>query len=125
MHSRGLSLVEVVAAIVLLAGTVTPLILSQSKASQQYATARNLTSASSLAQELTYRWRLEEINTSTPAQGVFEDTPNWSWQRTSSVYSNVGSITVLEVTLEIKLLSERDSQTVVSYSWLENAEHHK
>jgi type II secretory pathway pseudopilin PulG len=76
------TLIEVVAALVLLGGTVVALLVGQSRALEQVAASQRLREAAHLAEELLSEWALQDQEVTTGAEGTFDEWPGWSWQRT-------------------------------------------
>jgi type II secretion system protein I len=118
-HIRmGLTLVEVLAALALLAGAVTTLLLTQSRTLQQQTTSRQQCEASRLAEALLQQWQLEGEDLSLPGEGDFSNQSGWSWRRSVGEQSTGDSTRLLRVHLEIICAQATERQTVVEYEWL-------
>ena len=119
-RARGMMLIDVLAALVLLGGTVVTLLLAQSRAVQQLAWSRQHATASMLASELLTSWRLAETDVRAPDAGVFPDHPDWSWRRTAAQTIVAETVEAIEIRLDV-VQREGDgvTKTRATYRWLE------
>lgn len=116
MRRRGLTLIEVVAALVLLAGVVSSLLLAQGRLLGQWRGLAEQEQASQLARELLAEWKLTPPTT---AEEEFEGHSGWRWTRRESATVLVGDPAVREVILEIHHRSADGAErTVATYRWL-------
>ena len=121
--SPALTLVEVLAALVLLAGTVTTLLLAQSRALEQQSATAERNEASRLAEELIQHWRLVDEDLSVDGQGALDAQPGWVWRRWVEEYATDGDAMLVRVHLEVlRVLDRSDPRTVAEYEWLEPRE---
>lgn len=115
-----LTLVEVVASLALLGGTIVALLTAQSRSMQQLAASERQRQAAALAEELIARWQLEDQHLVTNAEGFFEESPAWSWRRTVEPHLVEGKADLLRVQLDITRIDEVGSRhTVSAFVWLE------
>ena len=117
---RGFTLIEVVAALVLLSGTVVALINVESRSLQQLAASTHQRTAARLAEELLAHWQLQECGLCTEADGAFGDCPGWSWRRSVTQTAVTPPTGLLQIELAIIRTDEQgEPQTVATYVWLE------
>jgi Tfp pilus assembly protein PilV len=117
MRVRGLTLIEVVAALVLMAGVVSALLLAQGRLLGKLRGIEEQELASHLAREIIAQWKLERP---TATQGEVEEYPGWRWIRQESTTLLVRDPLVREVTLQIvHRTADGAERTVASYQWLE------
>jgi len=81
--ARGLSLIEVVASLVLLATVVTSLLMAQSRSLAQLRATQEREKASVLAGELLVAWEIAPREWTDHEEGVFDGDASWRWARTS------------------------------------------
>lgn len=99
---RGLTLIEVLVALVIIGGSVTAMLVAQSnclaglKGSQMELTAQHL------AKELIATWAIDKEDLHLSASGSIAGRRGWSWQRTSQRFSLVDGVSATEVTLNIE-----------------------
>ncbi len=119
-RARGMMLIDVLAALVLLGGTVVTLLLAQSRAVQQLASSRRHATAATLASELLTSWRLAETDVRAPDTGVFPDHADWSWRRTATQTLVAETVETIEIRLDV-VHREGDgvTETRTTYRWLE------
>ena len=117
---RSLTLVEVLAALVLLGGSVTTMLVAQSTSMERIQTCERQLTAGHVAKELLVMWRLGQENLEIPARGDVAGAPGWSWSRTAQQRQIAEGVTVVEVTLDVIYSSSdaRDAPWVRSYRWL-------
>lgn len=118
--TRGFMLIEVLAALVLLGGTVVTLLVAQSKSLEQLRIAQRQATAAHLARELLTTWQVEEVDLVTGDEGVFDGNVEWSWRRTVERTTVSGSIPMTQVTVEIIYVADdAGPQIVAQYEWFE------
>ncbi len=116
---RSVLLVEVLAAVLILGGSVVALLVAQSRAVQQSVANRQVERASTLAAELLAAWRLEKTDIRIQDEGVFEGDPNWFWRRTVE-QDDLAGIAVLRITLTVHQQGSDGSITEYGrWDWLE------
>ena len=119
--SRGFTLVEVLAALALLAGTVTCLLLAETRALRQHADAQRRAEVTALAEELIRQWKVEQVELSQPAAGFCEAEPRLRWQRTVEPFQTASNPTLLRVTLRLLELDQGGNErTLTTLVWLIN-----
>lgn len=122
-RSRGLSLIEVVAALALLAGAAAGLLTAHGAALGQLAATRHQETATTLAEELITEWKIKPPNGTGEREGRFEGRPSWRWTRSLRPYPSVGKAPIRELTLIIYRMDERGKEQVMgSYTSLETAD---
>jgi Tfp pilus assembly protein PilV len=118
--SHGLTLVEVLAALVLLAGTVTAMLLTQAEALRQESATANQHTAAGVAEALIQSWRLGGNDVTVPAEGMFQSHAGWAWKRTVGPFAGKGAVELLRIRLTIVRHDDASpAQTVAEYEWLE------
>lgn len=114
---RGLTLVEVVCALVLLSVTATSLLTAQARSLHQLRTVSDQHHAAILAHELITQWRLDRAQLTKDDQGRFEEAPEWSWRR---VVTPRDDTELMELHLIIERRPPNESRRVIAeYAWLE------
>ena len=119
-NRHGMTLVEVVASLMILGGSVTTMLVAQSASLEQMSAARLQLIAGHQAKELIATWRLEKVDLKAPTSGAFSDMQGWSWRRTASLTKIVDGIEFQEVTLTMiyKDPDRRSTEWMRSYRWL-------
>lgn len=114
---RALSLIEVLAAMTLLAGTMVSLVLAQGRSLQQLAATRRQHTADALARELVLHWTMEPPP-SDSCEGSFGEQPGWRYVRRAQPSSWDDKL--LEMTVTIFAMDSRGEEVVASsLVWLE------
>jgi len=98
---RGLTLIEVLAAVLLIGTSVTTMLVTQGRAVDQIRGSSRQLMAAEIARELIAGWRLTEADLTTAASGTVAARTGWTWRRTSEVLSVAAGISAREVTLEL------------------------
>jgi hypothetical protein len=119
MRTRALSLIEVVASLVLLATTITALLLAQSQSLRQVRDIQEQETADVLAGEIMATWRIEERQHSDVEDGVFDGRPQWRWERRSQPYPLSHDLALREVVLEVWHHDGIGDRLVRELTWLE------
>ncbi len=121
----GVTLVEVLAALVLLAGCVTVLLLAQARAWQQQAANAEQRQAAALAEPLILEWRRSGQDIGWSGEADFEDRPGWSWQCTAEpihvTEEEDSAMTRVQLTITVQDPGA-DRRAVATYTWLEPIE---
>ena len=115
----GLSLIEVVASLVLLATVVTSLLLAQSRSLQQLRATRERETADVLAGELLATWKIEQREWPDHEEGEFEGHSSWRWARTSRPYPLTRGLALREVSLKMWHRDSAGERVVRELTWLE------
>lgn len=125
-HGRrcALTLIEVVAALVIMGSAVTTILVAQANAVQVVAESKFDLEACERATNLIASWRVSGADITREAKGGFDSAPNWSWRRTVAPWQGPSKRKFVQVALELrwrdsKLWTER----ATSYSWLVSAKH--
>ncbi len=117
--ARGLSLIEVVAALVLLSGCAVMLLTAQGRSLDQLRAVRTQETAAGLARELIASWKLDPT-VELPLEGYFESTPGWRWERQVRWYSTGAHGSLQEITLTVyRTKLDREEEAVARYTWIE------
>ncbi len=120
IRRKGLTLIEVVVSLVLLATVATSLLHAQSNALAQIRATEHADTAAGLARELIVSWKTLPETRSHPSEGSFAGEDSWSWSRTVRPYSGTPELTLTEVTLTIRRSDERGvAHVFAEYAWLE------
>lgn len=99
---HGLTLIEVLVALVIIGGSVTTMLVAQSnclgglKGSQLELTAQHL------AKELMANWKIDKEDFHSDASGSISNRRGWTWQRTARRIQVTDSATATEVTLHLE-----------------------
>jgi prepilin-type N-terminal cleavage/methylation domain-containing protein len=114
-RNRGLSLVEVLVSLVLLATTASLLLTAQAASLRQARQVELQEQAATLAGELIHTWQLED----TPPveqQGWFDDAGRWQWRRAVSPWQTDAPSDLLSVKLTIRHF-DAAGQIVLTRTW--------
>lgn len=118
-NANALTLIEVVAALVLVATSVTALLAAQGRSLAQLRQARAPETTATLARELITQWRLEPLVVP-PSEGEFLGQPTWRWTREVTLPTDGRLSELQEVVLSIHRRDDRGvERTIASYTWLE------
>ena len=124
-RARGLTLLEVVASLALVATTAVVLLEAQGNSLAQLRTLGEQERAAELAGELITSWRLDPQALTASSEGDFDAHPGWSWRRTSIPLPLGNAITLREVTLSVFHTDARGTRTqVLQYTWVERVREH-
>ncbi|MCO6437966.1 MAG: hypothetical protein J5J06_12815 [Phycisphaerae bacterium] len=115
---RGLSLVEVLAALVIMGGAVTSLLLVQARSVELVQDARLSLDAERLARELIAEWRLQKVELDTQDEGALEN--GWRWERTQRRADISEHNVALEITLRMEHVTDmyRGERWIREFVWL-------
>lgn len=117
---RAMTLIEVLAALVLLGGVIVTVLVAQSRSLTQQTAAERQRRATQLAENLLVRWRLEGIATIEPDRGSFEHEAGWCWQRDVRRRVLLGDLEMKEVVLTIlKAGPDHGDEELLQLTWLE------
>jgi Tfp pilus assembly protein PilV len=117
-----MTLVEVLAAICVLGGGATAILVAQARAIERLQTADLEIEASQIAHELIAQWRLAGLKGSETASGRIEGQRPWSWKRWSESKELAPELTVEHITLELsRELDERGATWARTFSWFEKS----
>lgn len=118
-HRTGLTLIEVMAAVVILGASVTTMLVAQANAADRLKTAQMDSTAARIAHELIMEWRLTEEDVTGTAHGSIADVNDWRWRRTSQVIDVADGVTAVHVTLVIERDEEAARPWSRTFDWLE------
>ena len=116
----GVTLLEVIAAAVILGTSVTTMLLAQGNTIEQLSLSRRQLTASAIANELIAHWRLTNENVATPSSGSVDGLAGWRWARSSESITVAEGVAVTRVILTVTFVgdgSERTNWTRV-YRWI-------
>lgn len=97
----GVTLLEVIAAAVILGTSVTMMMLAQGNMIEQLSVSRRQLTAGAVAHELIARWQLTEENMTEPSSGTVDGLPGWRWARSSESTTVAQGVTVTRVALSV------------------------
>ena len=117
MRARGLSLIEVVASLVLIATVVTSLLVAHARSIEQVKATRLLETADRMTHELMASWWVEAPGEGPWIEGRFEDLPGWHWTRAVRPYDAPNHEDLNEITLTI--FGNVSAVPMGTYTWLE------
>ena len=109
-RAKATTLIEVIAAILLLGMAITTMLVAQSRTLARISNGKRELKAVHLAKELRAAWKLNDQDLAQPASGSVDDAPGWSWQRSAQPVRVADSIVVTEVALEIMYSQGLQSQ---------------
>ena len=120
MRARGISLIEVVAALALIGTAITMLLGAQARSLEQLAVTRDRQIATELARELITAWRIDPLRQEPAREGSFASHPGWRWTRGEMPYRSTSRLALQEVTLTIHRVDGSGHEShVAGYTWLE------
>lgn len=115
-----MTLIEVLAALVILGTMMVTFLVSQSQSLAQQTTANHRRRAVALAAELLAQWRLNETPVTQSAGGAFGRPLGWSWRRDVERSRVLDDIEMYGVTLTVhRATIEHRSEEILRVSWLE------
>lgn len=97
-----MTLVEVVAASLLVGTLVTGSLTARARYITAIKTSEWQMAATEIARNLITDWRLEETNLTGEASGTADWRPEWSWSRRSQVQEVADGLSATMVTLELR-----------------------
>lgn len=109
---------EVLAALVIMGGAVTSLLLVQARSVEQVQGARLSLDAERLARELIAEWRLQRAELDTQDEGALEN--GWRWKRTQRRVDISEHAVASEITLRIEHVTDmhRGERWIREFVWL-------
>ena len=120
MRAKGITLIEVVASLVLIATTVTVLLTAHARSLNQLQTTREQQVANGLAHELITAWKLDPTARHTNGEGRFVSHPGWRWRTATVPVASTHRLGLQEVTLTLYRTTDEGQEHLVStYHWLE------
>lgn len=121
--ARGVTLIEVVAALALVAGTVTALLLAHGRSIRQATFADERERVAADVEELIIGWTLHDVDVRAPANGTFAAMPDWTWQRRATLYYDSHEVKLLKVQLiATRTASEGAASRAHIVEWLVEAD---
>lgn len=113
------TLVEVLAAVLIIGTAVTSLVVGQAQAMKQLHASELQLTSQHLARELIANWELEEVDLKSGESGIIEGQSSWSWQRTSHFPDDMPD-GVHEIVLKLSWQGERTNNNIWtrSHRWL-------
>ena len=123
-NRRGMTLVEVLAATLIMGGAVTVALVAQANGLRQLRLADRTLVAQDIARELIAAWRIEEQDVSSPESGRVDGRDGWRWSRSVAEATLDGGLAVTEVTLRIEYHERRGREQPWhrDFHWLERDE---
>jgi Tfp pilus assembly protein PilV len=116
---RGATLVEVLAATVILGGALTSMIVAQASSIEQLRAAELKLTAAEWAHELVTEWRLKKTDMVPAEAGTHPHMPGWSWRRSSETIEVTERALVRLVSLEISYSgSQPEEGWQTRFEWL-------
>jgi prepilin-type N-terminal cleavage/methylation domain-containing protein len=97
----GLTLVEVMAALIILGGAVTIMLVAQARSVNQFHAAQRSLSAGRIAGELLANWKLTGEDLTKAASGIVQNEPDWRWERYARPLMRFDDLDVTEVQLTL------------------------
>ena len=115
----GLTLIEVVASLALLATAVCGILIAHGRVITEWGTIRERHTATALATELVTPWKLDRSSSRTAKEGVCESHADWSWVKSRKPYSAATQLALKEVTLTLTHTGAIGEPATYSWIWLE------
>ncbi len=120
---RGSTLVEVLAASVIVGSAVTTMLVAQSRSLRQLEASQNELVARHMAKRLIAEWRLSDEKMATPATGSLPNKDRWDWIRSADQVLIAKDIKATQVNLRLVRRGDEHSEDWVrQYHWLERRE---
>lgn len=120
LYRKGLSLIEVLASLTLIAGAMTALLLAQSRSVRQLAATRRSAQTHDLAEALILQWRADPQPIA-PKEGRSDRDPRMRWVRAVTPFES-GGRELQEVRLRVFTLDDKGDECVsAEYLWWEEA----
>jgi len=119
-HHKGVTLVEVLAALSILGVSITMVLVAQAKCLQHFEVSRLELTSRQVAGELLATWHLEKEDTTVESGGDIDSLEGWSWSRSAHQIAIAEGAHVTEVTLQV-IYRNPDGRTapwVRPYRWL-------
>ena len=120
MLHKGVTLVEILAALTILGVSITTVLVAQAKCLQHLEVSRLELTSRQVAGELLVSWRLEKEDTTVESGGDIDSLEGWSWSRSARQIAIAEAAHVTEITLEV-IYRNPDGRTapwVRPYRWL-------
>jgi len=119
-NRNALTLIEVVAALAILATTATMVLTAYGESLVQLSATRRQTRGHELASELIAHWKINPPQIAPNLEEEFPGMPKWRWRRTVRPYDYAQSLAMLEITLFVfHEQADGEIATVGEYTWLE------
>lgn len=106
---RGMTLIEVLAALVIIGGSVTAILVAQSNSLGALKSSQLDLTVQHLAKELTAKWEVNEEDQSVSASGQVDNRDSWRWTRTTRPIRLSNQIDATEVRLALTYEADRDA----------------
>lgn len=104
---RGFSLLEVLAALVIVAGAVTAALIAQARSIENVRGATLALEAQALAHELKAGWQLEAVQVCERDEGTIEHVGrSWHWRRQCRRVQVLAEVDADEITLELAEITD-------------------
>ena len=119
-----LTLVEVLAAVTILGGAVTTMLVAQANSIEQLTESRRQLIVRHMAKELRSQWILDKVDQTVPDGAIIEEMEGWSWTRQARDIQVTDQISAAEVRLRFEYHPTSDWDTVPwvrEFRWLANA----
>ncbi len=118
--TRSFTLIEVMAALVLIGGSIVTLLNIQARSAGQATASNHQRTAACLAEELLATWTLEKCDLSLDQEAAFTEPAGWFWRRSVSTPAVVLPAEMIQIELEIIRTNDLgEAQTIASYTWWE------
>lgn len=116
---RALSLIEVIAALLILGGAIASMLTAQSQSLLRLRDARLELRAAHVARELLAVWEVDGVDVSVPDVGAVPGFDDWSWARTSVAVQDdrLGGVTQVHLELRFQERQDRATPWRRSFSW--------
>ena len=98
---RAFTLVEVLAAVMIVGGSVTAMLVAQSRSLESIGAGRHGLTARHLARELILTWDLHGEDVTLPSSGAIAGDENWSWRRTVQTVEAAPGVRAREILLTL------------------------
>ena len=122
-HRRSaMTLIEVIAALMLLGATITSILVAQGRAVHNVHEAGRQLTAQQLASELIAEWQIDGTGVSVDDHDVVDGFEEWSWHRTSRTHEATNGVSFTQVTLSLAFRKPNPGHEpwVREFRWLIN-----
>jgi len=119
-HHRGVTLVEILAALSIVGVSITTVLVAQAKCLQHLQVSGLELTSRQVANELLATWHLEQEDITVESGGDIDLLEGWSWSRSAHGIVIAEGVQLTEVTLEV-IYRDPDGRAapwVRPYSWL-------
>ena len=116
--ARGLTLVEALAALVIVGGCVTAMLVAQGGSIRQMHDGVLALTAREVAEELIASWRLAGVDLAVGMSGVCEGLDGWTWRHSTRKAEVVDGLTVRHLILDLRYAPDAGRAWSRRFEWV-------